>query len=201
MHAGIIVLFVLCHIGEMLVSVYEMVLYYMRGSEDRTSIEFPNWVRNLIVINHILIVANSSLNFAIYCKDLVFRQCLRKVYRAIVCNRFLQNAEATMATAASRNATQNGNVAATNNNNAVRVGGGRRLAPVPRGPTASETPRVNNTTVTVVGESGNEMPPTKTSLLDSTAAANGEVTRQEEKEALPLKGINDKSKDGLQVEL
>jgi hypothetical protein len=42
--------------------------------------EFSTSVRHLIVFNHILIVLNSSLNFAIYCKDLVFRQCVRKVY-------------------------------------------------------------------------------------------------------------------------
>ena len=77
-------LFVLCHIGEMFVSFYEMVLYYV-SDDDTSSHEFPDWVRNLIVINHILIVANSSLNFAIYCKDLVFRQCVTKIYRALVC--------------------------------------------------------------------------------------------------------------------
>lgn len=43
---------------------------------------FPAWVKNLIVFNHLLIVMNSSLNFAIYCKDLVFRECVIKIYNA-----------------------------------------------------------------------------------------------------------------------
>ena len=70
--AGIIVLFVLCHMGEMIVSCYE-IRQRLAQTEEETErlggdIDFPQWVRNLIVVNHILIVANSSLNFAIYCK-------------------------------------------------------------------------------------------------------------------------------------
>ena len=60
-------LFVLCHMGEMIVSCYE-IRQRLANSEEDEDVDFPEWVRNLIVINHILIVANSSLNFAIYCK-------------------------------------------------------------------------------------------------------------------------------------
>ena len=51
-------------------SCYEIRQRLANTEEDGTSgdIDFPQWVRNLIVVNHILIVANSSLNFAIYCK-------------------------------------------------------------------------------------------------------------------------------------
>ena len=74
--SGIIVLFVLCHMGEMIVSCYEIRQRLAQtegeGEDGEASsggdIDFPQWVRNLIVVNHILIVANSSLNFAIYCK-------------------------------------------------------------------------------------------------------------------------------------
>ena len=79
---GIIVLFVLCHMGEMIVSCYEIRQRLAQTEEEEeegggssgssgSDLDFPQWVRNLIVINHILIVANSSLNFAIYCKVLV----------------------------------------------------------------------------------------------------------------------------------
>ena len=90
--SGIIVLFVLCHMGEMIVSCYEIRQRLAQtegegedGASSGGDIDFPQWVRNLIVVNHILIVANSSLNFAIYCKDLLFRQCAGKVY-----HKFLQ---------------------------------------------------------------------------------------------------------------
>ena len=53
--------------GEMIVSCYE-IRQRLANSEEDEDVDFPEWVRNLIVINHILIVANSSLNFAIYCK-------------------------------------------------------------------------------------------------------------------------------------
>lgn len=67
---GIIVLSFVCHIGEVIVSLYEMYLYLETGGKG----DFPEWARNLIVVNHVLIVSNSSLNFVIYCKDLVSRQ-------------------------------------------------------------------------------------------------------------------------------
>ena len=65
---GIIVLFFVCHIGEVIVSLYEMYLYLKSSGKPP---DFPPWASNLIVVNHVLIVMNSSLNFAIYCKDLV----------------------------------------------------------------------------------------------------------------------------------
>ena len=75
-------LFVLCHMGEMIVSCYE-IRQRLAQTEEETErlggdIDFPQWVRNLIVVNHILIVANSSLNFAIYCKvrTLRYRGCV-----------------------------------------------------------------------------------------------------------------------------
>ena len=65
---GIIVLFLVCHTGEVAVTIYELydVLDGERG-------EFPDWASTLLQINHLLIVMNSSLNFVIYCKDMVFR--------------------------------------------------------------------------------------------------------------------------------
>ncbi|XP_059083230.1 uncharacterized protein LOC131880581 [Tigriopus californicus] len=76
---GIIVLFFVCHIGEVIISMYEMILFIDNGEK----VEFPQLIRNLIVLNHLLIVMNSSLNFAIYCKDLVFRECAKKFYAKI----------------------------------------------------------------------------------------------------------------------
>ena len=35
--------------------------------------DFPNWARNIITINHFLVIVNSSINFLIYCGDVVFR--------------------------------------------------------------------------------------------------------------------------------
>lgn len=60
---GIIFLFLLCHIGEVFISFYELinVIYGERSA-------FPAWARNTVTINHLLVVMNSSLNFVIYCK-------------------------------------------------------------------------------------------------------------------------------------
>ena len=62
---GIIFLFLLCHIGEVFISFYELinVIYGERSA-------FPAWARNTVTINHLLVVMNSSLNFVIYCKVL-----------------------------------------------------------------------------------------------------------------------------------
>merc|ERR550532_2875338 len=62
---GIIVLFVLCHMGEMIVSCYEIRQRLAQTEKEEgdgsgssgSDLDFPQWVRNLIVINHILIVA------------------------------------------------------------------------------------------------------------------------------------------------
>ena len=35
--------------------------------------DFPDWARNMITINHLLVIVNSSFNFLIYCGDVVFR--------------------------------------------------------------------------------------------------------------------------------
>ena len=36
-------------------------------------VDFPDWARNMITINHLLVIVNSSFNFLIYCGDVVFR--------------------------------------------------------------------------------------------------------------------------------
>ena len=74
---GIIVLFVFCHLGKLIFSCYQLWGGLAIYDED--------WVKNLIIVNDTLAVINSSLNFAIYCKDLLFRKCARKVY-----NKFLK---------------------------------------------------------------------------------------------------------------
>ena len=65
---GIIALFLVCHTGEVALSIYELadVLDGKRSA-------FPEWANHLLQVNHLLIVMNSSLNFVIYCKDMVFR--------------------------------------------------------------------------------------------------------------------------------
>ena len=76
---GIIFLFIFCRVGELLVSIYElaMMLRY------ETRVDFPESVKAITDVNHFLLVCNSSLNFAIYCKDVFFRQCLLKLIRAL----------------------------------------------------------------------------------------------------------------------
>ena len=76
---GIIILFIFCRVGELLISIYELVMLILNGKRE----SFPTLVRMIIIFNHFLLVCNSSLNFAIYCKDVFFRQCLRKLYHAI----------------------------------------------------------------------------------------------------------------------
>ena len=66
---GIIALFIICRIGEFGVSIYELVTMLQNGK--RTP--FPEYVRAIVNINNFLCVCNSSLNFAIYCKDVMFR--------------------------------------------------------------------------------------------------------------------------------
>ena len=65
---GIIVLFLICHTGEVALAVYELA-----DVLDGKRVQFPEWANYLMQINHLLIVMNSSLNFVIYCKDMVFR--------------------------------------------------------------------------------------------------------------------------------
>ena len=72
---GIIVLFLICHIGEVAISIYELA-DLLDG--ERTA--FPVWANTIVIVNHLLIVMNSSLNFVIYCKDVVFRWALKRLF-------------------------------------------------------------------------------------------------------------------------
>ena len=65
---GIVVLFLVCHMGEVAISIYELA-----DVLDGERSPFPQWASNTVIVNHLLIVMNSSLNFVIYCKDVVFR--------------------------------------------------------------------------------------------------------------------------------
>jgi hypothetical protein len=65
---GIIVLFIVCHVGEIFISLYEMM-----DMLDGKRSNFPPWAKNVVTTNHLLVVINSSLNFVIYCRDVVFR--------------------------------------------------------------------------------------------------------------------------------
>ena len=65
---GIFVLFLICHMGEVAISIYELA-----DLLDGERTDFPKWATNIVIVNHLLIVMNSSLNFVIYCKDVVFR--------------------------------------------------------------------------------------------------------------------------------
>ena len=77
---GIIVLFLICHIGEVAISIYELA-DLLDG--ERTA--FPVWANTVVIVNHLLIVMNSSLNFVIYCKDVVFRWELWKDFSYFPC--------------------------------------------------------------------------------------------------------------------
>merc|ERR1712012_793612 len=52
---GIIVLFLICHIGEVAISIYELA-DLLDG--ERTA--FPVWANTVVIVNHLLIVMNSS---------------------------------------------------------------------------------------------------------------------------------------------
>ena len=75
---GIIMLLVICHSGDMILNCYNV---YKRLIYNETADYNEQWIKIFIIINNTLAVINSSLNFAIYCKDLLFRQCARKVYK------------------------------------------------------------------------------------------------------------------------
>ena len=66
---GIIVLFIICRIGEFAISIYELIMMLRNGQRQ----DFPEYIRAIVCINNLLCVCNSSLNFAIYCKDVMFR--------------------------------------------------------------------------------------------------------------------------------
>ena len=72
---GIIILFLICQLPEVIVSLYQHAAF--KGGEDQL-------VKYLNVIKHTLAVINSSLNFTVYCKDILFWQCAKKI-----CNKFV----------------------------------------------------------------------------------------------------------------
>ena len=97
---GIIVMFLICHTGkvcilyvsldftfslkilkmftfQIVISFYEVFLMLFHDSAP-----FEPWAKHLIVINSLLCTINSSCNFAFYCGDVVFRQCLSAVSRS-----------------------------------------------------------------------------------------------------------------------
>ncbi len=59
---------------QMVISVYE-VLHVFVYNMDMNNI--APWAEILIVMNTLLVVFNSSINFAFYCGDVVFRECLK----------------------------------------------------------------------------------------------------------------------------
>ena len=69
---GISLLFIVCHLGKVIVRCYR----FMAGGEGQ-------WLHTAYIVNDTLEVLNSSLNFAIYCKDLWFRKCVVKLYNHV----------------------------------------------------------------------------------------------------------------------
>ena len=135
---GIIVLFFLCHIGEVMISVYEMVSYIHEEGDH----SFPDWIRDLIVVNHLLIVVNSSLNFAIYCKDLVFRQTVRKIYDGFCFNASCCGVQLSIGRSSHNNNHNRRNH--NNNNHRNRQNGGTVTSGTPLG---KQSPKSMITTV------------------------------------------------------
>lgn len=84
---GIIVLFIICRIGEFAISIYELIMMLRNGERQ----DFPEYIRAIVNINNLLCVCNSSLNFAIYCKDVMFRRCLMLLYHALRGNKQQNN--------------------------------------------------------------------------------------------------------------
>ena len=74
---GIIVLFIICRIGELGISIYELNMILLEGKRS----PFPQYIKNIISINSFLVVCNSSLNFIIYYNDVLFRKCFLKCYQ------------------------------------------------------------------------------------------------------------------------
>ena len=72
---GIIILFVICHLPTSILSLYQHAAH--KGSE-------AHWVKYVNVMKHTLAVTNSSLNFAVYCKDNLFRWCAKKIYNKLL---------------------------------------------------------------------------------------------------------------------
>ena len=72
---GVIVLFLVCNIGEVVISCVE--LYHVYHDTRVEQFDKSIFIQNVIAINHLLHVINSSLNFVIYCKDVLFRYITR----------------------------------------------------------------------------------------------------------------------------
>ena len=66
---GIIILFIVCHVGELALSVYELIKILQDGEKKG----FPPYIKAFVTINTFLLCCNSALNFVIYCKDVFFR--------------------------------------------------------------------------------------------------------------------------------
>ena len=74
---GIIALFIVCRVGELGISIYELVMMVKYG--DRFPEYIPEYIWAINSINNLLLVCDSSLNVVIYYKDLLFRQCLLRL--------------------------------------------------------------------------------------------------------------------------
>ena len=77
---GIIFLLIICQLPKLINDIYQGIIQGA-GKRDYNSC----WVQIFDVMKNTLAVTNSSLNFAIYCKDLLFRQMVWKI-----CNKFLK---------------------------------------------------------------------------------------------------------------
>ena len=64
-------------LSQVVISVYEVVSMIL--NRGRTLREFSPWAKYLIVLNTLLVVLNSSINFGFYCGDVVFRECLSTI--------------------------------------------------------------------------------------------------------------------------
>ena len=82
---GIIMLLVICHLGDMIIKCYQAYQISSHTNSTKSTDYNEPWMINFTIINNTLAVTNSSLNFAIYCKDSLFRQCARKI-----CYKFLK---------------------------------------------------------------------------------------------------------------
>ena len=63
-----------CFRFQIVISIYEVVNIFLNGKMGLTG--FQPWARKLIFCNTLMVVINSSSNFAFYCGDVVFRECL-----------------------------------------------------------------------------------------------------------------------------
>ena len=61
---SVIVLFIVCNIGEVFMSCLEL---YHQVKKSRDKFDNSTVIKNIISINHLLHVINSSINFVIYC--------------------------------------------------------------------------------------------------------------------------------------